>query len=457
MSRPSELAEASTAEAPTPIRGVDWMAPFEPDASHPFDLAAAGHLTDRIALGASLTERRRLVDMGVEAAVPRVLGPLDPGHPDRAARIAAALQSRERVQQHRMLQLLEAKRPLLNRMTLFWHDHFATSDAKVNDPQQMAMQLATFDRHGLGRFDDLLLAVAQDPAMLRWLDNDTNLKGAPNENFARELFELFALGRGGGYTEDDIREAARAFTGWRTRDGRFHLDGRRHDRGEKTVLGKTGNLEGEHVVQLAVQHPDSPGFLARKWLQEFVHPAPPPEEVAALAEVYRKQDRHVGRTLLVLFQSRLFFSARARRSRIKSPIEFVVCTIRRLGARCAPAFAERAAARIGQAWLEPPSVEGWPRHTAWLNSATWRLRNRFAARLSQGYGNLRPKPDALLERLRTPEARVELVANMLLDGQLTDGERERLLAIAKDPVSEGPGGPGFLCHAALSLPQVQRI
>jgi len=360
----------------------DLLAPWQQSGDDPFDLVKAGHLLRRAGFGASLRERRRAVEVGVSATVDALCAQSEADPYTDLLEDVISLGEIERVRAWRFLQMLQSPDRLRARMGLFWHQHFATSNQKVASPALMARQQATFDRLGLGVFDDLLLAASQEPAMLKWLDAESSKKGKPNENFARELMELFTLGRG-NYGERDVQEAARAFTGWQGKDGRFRVLPAWHDGGEKTVLGESGAFTGEEVVRLVARQPSSARFLARKLLLFFVHPEPSDAEVAALAVVYTREGRHVGRTLSALLRSKLFFSARAHRSKILSPIELVVLLVRSLGAKAAPAALARAAAALGQTLLEPPSVEGWAQERAWVTSATWLLRQNFVAELLQ--------------------------------------------------------------------------
>ncbi len=433
----------------------DLLRPWEPTAADPFTLARVGHLLRRAGFGAPLRLRQQLVRDGVEAALAVVAPAGEPSPADALLQEVVALGDIDRVRAWRVWLCLQGAHPLRERLSSFWHGHFATSNRKLLDPRAMALQQATLDRLGLGRFDDLLLALCRDAAMLRWLDNDTNVKARPNENFARELFELFALGRG-NYTEADIQAAARAFTGWHVRDGQFHFAGWLHDRGDKTLFGQTGPFAGEDVVRITVARPESAEFLARKWLAVFVHPEPLPAEVTALAACYRDHDRDIGATLRVLLRSHLFFSPRAFRSLVKSPADFVLGLVRSLGGRAAPADLGRAMGEMGESWLEPPSVEGWPTGRAWLNTATWLRRSNFAADLLAGRrGKLRPLPHELLAGLRRPEERVDAALDLLLDGVVSDDGRQRLLAFARSPAAQGDAGAAALLHATAALPEFQ--
>jgi uncharacterized protein (DUF1800 family) len=433
------------------------LAPYEPTPQDPFDLKKAGHLLRRAGFSASLREREIAVRAGVEATLERLFAGLAGGEADAGLADALALGGLERVRAHRCWRMLGGQTPLRDRLTLFWHGHFATSDRKVRNERMMAGQLATFDRLGGGRFDELLLAVARDPAMVRWLDNDSNHKGRPNENFARELFELFALGRG-NYSEQDIKEAARAFTGWHLAGERFAFVAGRHDAGEKTVLGARGRLGGDDVVALAATHAASARFLATKWLQFFVRPEPAADEVGALAAEYRKNDRDVGRTLRVLLRSRLFFSAASYRALVKSPFDYAVGLVRSCGAGASPQRIGTAAGAMGQALLEPPSVEGWRGGRAWVTSASWIVRSNFAAELFAGRGGYRLAPDAeaILGPVG-PRERGELALEILVDGDVPDAARERILAFAASRACQGPGGAGALLHAVATLPEAHLL
>ncbi len=435
----------------------DPLAPWEPSARDPFDLAKVGHLLRRAGYAAPLRVRYQLVADGLPAALRHVSPPLgDVAPADALLQEAIAFADIERVRAFRVWLALQSAHPLRERMSCFWHGHFATSNQKVLDPRAMALQMATFDRLGLGRFDDLLLAMCHDPALLRWLDNDVSTRQQPNENFARELFELFTLGRG-NYSEQDVRQAARAFTGWHVRDGRFHFVPHLHDDGDKQLFGASGAFSGEQVAAMTVLRPESACFLARRWLRFFVHPEPDDADVAALAAVYEQGGRDVGSTLRRLLQSRLFFSAAAYRSKVKSPAEFVVGTVRLLGARAAPASLAATMATLGETWLEPPSVEGWHGERAWLSPAAWLLRSNFVADLLAGrHGKLRPSPDSLFRGLARPAERAKGAALLLLDGVLDADASQRLAAVALACAGAGDeAAVAAVLHAAACLPEYQ--
>ena len=375
---------------------------------------------------------------------------------DAAFQDVVAMGEIRQVRAYRFWRMLTGRRRLRERMSFFWHTHFATSNQKVKNPPMMAHQMAMFDRMGLGTFDELVLAVSRDPAMVRWLDNDTNVKGRANENYARELFELFALGRG-NYTEKDVKESARAFTGWHLRGEVFRFLRAAHDHGEKEVFGKRGRFGGEDIVAMTVRRAASARFVAKKLLAFFVHPHPTDAEIMALADVYQQKKRRFDQTLDVLLRSRLFFSKRAYRSRIKSPVDLTVSLVRGLGCHAAPAALANAAGRMGQVLLEPPTVEGWHEERAWVSSATWILRSNFASRLFAGGFKLRPGVDGLFKDAKSARARADLGIRLLLDGDVADASRKKIIDFAESPAGRGAGATASLLHAVQCLPEGQLL
>ena len=294
---------------------------------------------------------------------------------------------------------------------MFWHGHFATSIAKVRDLSWMLRQYRIFLNDGLGKFPVLLDAVARDPAMIRWLDNETNRKGQANENYAREVFELFTLGDG-NYTEQDIQEAARAFTGWHIMREQFHFARSLHDRGEKTIFGQTGKFGGEDVQRLALEQDACGRFLAGKLLRFFVMPDPDDAIVVSLGAVMKANGYDIAETMRIVLGSRLFFGPQARRSLVKSPIDFVVGSARALELKQTNAKAAVPLLRLmGQDVLAPPNVKGWPGDRAWINTATWLTRVRAARAIAaQAKRSLGVDGSALavLGRPLPPEERASL-------------------------------------------------
>jgi uncharacterized protein (DUF1800 family) len=271
--------------------------------------------------------------------------------------------------------------PLQEKMTLLWHGHFTSEMLnKGISPPQMLAQNQLFRRYALGNVRDLTQAVARDPAMLRYLDNARSERAHPNENFARELMELFTLGIG-NYTEQDIRESARAFTGWTMRGDEFYENARMHDDGQKTFLGRSGNFDGTDVINIIFQQPAAGRWFARKLLGNFVYSDPEPELVEATAALIRKNDFNLQPVVSTLLRSNVFFSPRAYRALVKSPVEFVVGAHQLYGAQRVSVESLGALRRMGQFLYRPPNVKGWDGGVAWLNSQTLLTRENFASML----------------------------------------------------------------------------
>jgi uncharacterized protein (DUF1800 family) len=280
-------------------------------------------------------------------------------------------------------EMLDTPSPLTERMTLFWHNHFVSSQQKVKSPLLMFRQNLLLRSHSTGRFGDLLHAVSKDPAMIIYLDNVSNRKGQPNENFAREVMELFTLGEG-HYTESDIKEAARAFTGWSLeRDtGEFRFRPFLHDGGSKTVLGRAGRFDGDEVLDILLEQDATARFITAKLWREFVSPRPDPIEVERIAGRFRASRYDLKVALRELLLSPAFWAPENRAVLIKSPVDLVVGTLRTFDVETgelAP-FALLTAG-LGQNLFAPPNVRGWPGQDDWINSTTLLQRKQFLERL----------------------------------------------------------------------------
>jgi uncharacterized protein (DUF1800 family) len=291
------------------------------------------------------------------------------------------------MQQWWLGRMIATAAPLQEKMTLFWHGHFTSSPEKQTTAQELLMQNQLFREYGLGNVRELTQHVSQDPAMLRYLDNNVNVKSHPNENYARELMELFTLGIG-NYTEQDIRESARAFTGWtfqRNPDGTgsFFDNRGQHDDGTKTFLGQSGNFAGNDIVEIIFRQPAASKFFARKLLSFFVYMDPEPQLIDQVAALIAKNNYELRPVMSTLLRSNLFFSDRAYRALVKSPVEFLVGTHQLFGiTEVAPV--ELATLRsMGQVLFYPPNVKGWDGGAAWLSSQTILTRENFANGVAQ--------------------------------------------------------------------------
>jgi uncharacterized protein (DUF1800 family) len=275
--------------------------------------------------------------------------------------------------------MVATDRPLEEKMALFWHGHFATGGDKVRDYRKMLGQVTLFQRYATGNFRALLVAVAQDPAMLVFLDAGQNVKGAPNENFGREVMELFTMGVG-NYTEQDIREAARAFTGWRDDDLTFRVDAAKHDGGEKVFLARNGPFDGEQVLDIILEQKATGYHIAGKLYRFFVREDLSPAFQERLAALLRQHDYEIAPFLRTVFLSRDFYSAPSAGTHIQGPVELIVSTYRRLGLKTLPGVPDfnAASGELGQILLNPPTVAGWAQGRAWITPGTLLARGNFA-------------------------------------------------------------------------------
>lgn len=375
--------------------------------------AQARHLLVRTGFAPSQDEVDALTGQSASAAVSGLIAhaqsrpPLQPTYapPDFVAQAPPIpyrlLKSREEQQAQRQQQLREglemkawwlremmaSPTPLRERMTLFWHNHFATSQQKVNRSQAMWKQQQVLRTHALGSFKSLLHDVAKDPAMLIYLDGANSRKEAPNENFAREVMELFTLGEathGGNYSERDIKEAARAFTGWSVEreDLSFKFRPAFHDDGPKTLLGRTGNFDGDEALDILLDQPAAARFVVSKLWREFVSPTPDEAQVERIARRFKASDYSIATALNELLLTDAFWLDANRGSLVKSPVDLVVGTVRQFNFHTTDAlpFALKSA-QLGQNLLVPPNVKGWPGQNDWINATTLLERKRFTEQL----------------------------------------------------------------------------
>jgi uncharacterized protein (DUF1800 family) len=390
------------------------------------------------------------------------------------ARTAVAAASDRNLQGWWLYRMLAGPHPLVERLTLFWHDHFATSQDKVANLALMHRQNDLFRRFALGRFWDhesggLLLAVSRDPAMLVWLDSNSNRRAAPNENYARELMELFALGIG-NYTETDIKQAARAFTGWFVQKQEFHLSSSEHDTTDKTVLGRNGNWDGTDVVRIVAEQPAAAEFLVGKLYRYLVSendppvsvpasagssdtkkpakagtPTPDSDAITTLAAAFREREYDVRWLVETMLRSELFFSPAAYRQKIASPVDFTLGAVRRLeGSRVSPVALADTCSKMGQTLFHPPNVAGWEEGKAWINSTTLLARSNFAQEIvSSRDGRFagRTNPAALAAKYgRTSDPDVlDFFIELLVGGDLPADARAQLATSLTSPVEPRAG------------------
>ncbi len=433
------------------------------------DRDRGAHLLRRFGLGASEAELDYYLQDGLPGFVDKLLDP--PEDPGSVVDVDLLRNDKGNLPMPQVvnawtLRMLMTRRPLEERMTLFWHNHFATSASKVAQSPLMVQQVDTLRKNALAPFPRLLDAVSKDPAMLFWLDNQENVRGKPNENFAREVMELFTLGIG-HYTERDVQEGARAFTGWAFRRGggkaggagpRFLYRPAQHDDGSKTFLGQTGPFNGDDVLRILCAQPRTAEFLVAKLWDWFVWPDPDPKTIAPFAARYRASGMDTKALLRDIMRSDEFYSDKAVRAIVKSPVDVVIVTMRQLGvgetlrnadaaqvagskAALQPAYtAQLAMKAMGQWLLYPPDVSGWKNGKAWISSATMTERIAWGERLfgqgqAKGRAPLRYPAFGLLVDATTPDAIVHKLASVF-DVRLAPARRA-LLVSAAAKVSEG--------------------
>ncbi len=343
--------------------------------------------------------------------------------------------------------MIASPAPLQEKMTLFWHGHFTSSPEKGTTAQELLMQNQLFREYALGNVRDLTLHVSQDPAMLRYLDNNVNQKAHPNENYARELMELFTLGIG-NYTETDVRESARAFTGWSFRrnpdgTGMFVDNVRQHDDGLKTFLGQTGNFSGTDVVNIIFRQPAAARFFATKLLAFFLYMDPEPQLVDQVAALLRNSNFEIRPVMATLLRSNVFFSDRAYRALVKSPVEFVVGTHQLFEIPTVAPIELATLRQMGQTLFYPPNVKGWDGGAAWLNSQTVLTRENFANGVAKS-PQMMGAADWIAPAMRSMDPRTvaRTLTDTMLQGDVSPASVAQLVAYL--------GGSGQTELAALS-------
>ncbi len=456
------LAAPAEKEPARRTASVDSLKPYKPSASEPWNYERSAHLLRRAGFGGDYSQIEELVKLGPDKAVDRLLN-FDPEALTRFGQQVSDLQAdlgeRDDIKAWWVYRIYYSPAPLQEKMTLFWHNHFATSMRKVRAPELMIQQNELFRKYALGNFQRLVLEVSKDPAMIQWLDNSNNLKDKPNENYARELMELFTIGIG-HYTEQDIKEAARAFTGWQMDFTGFYFNPEQHDFGPKTFMGQTGPFNGGDVIRIIMQQPATSEFIARKLFQFFAYDNSDDATVKELASTLVASRYDIRPVVEKILRSRAFFSEKSMQAQIKSPAEFVVGSGKALDldldARSARLLA-RAAAQMGQNLFEPPSVKGWDGGRAWINTATLLNRQNFVQQLTQ---NRAKQLVELGKKLKVdeqePDRALDLYAQAILQRPLAEKDRAALMPyMEKIGADADPGAWRELTYQILSLSQYQ--
>lgn len=453
-----------------------WEA-YRPSKETPWNLARVGHLYRRATFGPTMGDLKAGLDAGPEKAVEDLLRG-GPGQADFDAVMAPLGDTVGRTNNPVQLvgwwlyRMLYSPHPLQEKVTLCWHNHFATSNAKVQNARFMLGQYELMRKHSLGNFAAMLRDISRDPAMLIWLDTRGSKKGNPNENYARELMELFSLGIG-NYTEKDIREAARAFTGWDIQGTEAVFKAGQHDDGVKNVLGQSGKFQGADIVRICLEQKACASFIVAKLYRFLISETAPatPQLLAPLADDFRKSDYDLAALIRRMLRSNLFFSPHAYRTRVKPPVDFALGIVRGLEGRIGTTALSAVLAELGQNVFNPPSVKGWDGGPAWLNGQTLLFRQNLALALTSTEDNRfgrRTDPAALIRKqgLESEEAIVDFFVTLFFQQDIAAATRESLIdylrQARKQPVpaywtaeDAADHRVRALCHLVLTLPEFQ--
>ena len=423
-----------------------------------------GHLLRRAGFGATPDELTMFRNLGFNGAVDRLINyqqVSDDAMENSLKALNMNLNKPLDQQRWWLLRMSWTQRPLLEKMTLFWHGVLTSSFRKVGGPRaymRMIIQNQFLRNHAFDTFDNILLGITSDPAMLFYLDLTKSRKNAPNENYARELMELFTLGLG-HYTQQDVYEGAAALTGWHVKGLTSQFYQQVHNDLVKTYLGHTGNLDYKDVVNILANHPATPWFISRKLFTFFAYENPSDDDLKPLVDTYVQSGHNMGEVMRTLLLSPQFSAARAYRSRIKSPVEFTVGAYRAMNINGDGTGLPTITTLMGQTLFNPPNVAGWPGDKVsalWLNSGTWMTRLNYVdlllARGTVARAGATPLVDLQgivnTHQLNSPEHFVDHFSSFLVDGEIASDRRTQLLDYFTTKDSSSRGAPITLGNGA---------
>jgi len=414
-----------------------WAA-YEPDADRPWNLALAGHLYRRAAFGASWEQLQQALTDGPQQTIDKLVKPqAEAAQFNRTYdEYEAATGSVDQLRAWWLRRMIQSPHPLQEKTTLFWHGHFATNAEKVKNARLMREHVGLLRSQALGSFRILLEGISQDPAVLLWLGAETNRKASPNENLARTIMETFTLGPD-HCTEDDIRAASRAFTGWFVLRSKLRYIPREHDGGTKQILGQEGNFACEDVLRIILEQPATSRRLVGKLYRWLISETAQPAEalIGPLAKVFAT-DYDVLKLVETMLRSNLFFSAAAYRRRIKSPAEFAIGIVKALEATVSTTELANDLADLGQNLYHPPTVKGWTGGQHWIDSAAIVGRQNLAWAMLRGsdpYGNkLDPWTVAQKHECLTPESARRFLLDLFLQGDVDPGVYDKPTRMVQD-------------------------
>ncbi len=383
---PSASQRTTSVAAGGAVTDVDpgWAwAEYEPDGKRPWTPELAGHLLRRTTFGAAWQQHQQAAQAGPRRTIDLLIRPeADVASFERTMsqdeEAVARGSSIESLRAWWLRRMIKSPHPLQEKMTLFWHSHFGVSHSRVKEVQPMLRHVQTLREHALGSYRSLLEAAARDPAVLVSVGAAKSPKMQPNENFIRQLMQQYSVGPG-HFGDEDVREAARAFTGWSVLRGRLRYLAHEHDEGSKDVLGSTGQWDADDIVRIVLEQPATPRLIARKLYRFLVSEVDQPGDplLEPVAEMLAQQ-YDVGQVVETILRSNLFFSPRAYRRRVKSPVEYSLSLVRALGDNVATLPLGAALAQLGQDLYDPPTVSGWVGGTHWINAATMLARAQLA-------------------------------------------------------------------------------
>ena len=425
--------------------------------------ARVAHLLRRASFGSTPAELDEYAALGFAGALDRLLNYEqvdDSATEQQLASLPLDGSTMEGARFAWLMRMLWTRRPLQEKMTLFWHTHFATASSKVRNPGVMQRQIQLFRALALGNFETLLQQVTRDPAMLQWLDNNQNRAGRPNENYAREVMELFTLGIG-NYTDTDVKEAARAFTGYTAVRGEFVFNASQHDDGDKTFLGVTKNWDADDVLATLVRHPAAARLISTKMFGYFVSESPEAVTIDRLASTFTNSGFSIRELVRDILGGPEFLAPPAFHGQVKQPVDLVIGALKALGVQNVGPDLPQVVRRMGQDLLNPPDVSGWKGGEGWISAATMLERLNFAERLAAAGAPDQPYYVDLSSQLaargvQAPADAVDYYLGLLVDG---DASAEARQALVDQFVSDGGLGAADnargMLQLAMSLPTYQ--
>lgn len=440
--------------------GWAWS-PYQPSASHPWNLRQAAHLYRRAGFSANWQQLQQALADAPQQTVEQLLHPTGEVSEfnqiyDEYESSATDSESTDTLRAWWLRRMLLTPHPLLEKMTLFWHNHFAVSNVQVKSAQMMMQYIRQLRSHALGNFASLLESILHEPAILTGLGAEANRRAQPCEDFARVLLETYCLGPG-NCTEKDIRDTARAFTGWFVYRNRLRYIQHEHDEGEKEILGEKGNFGSKDVIRILLEQPAMHRLLIRKLYRWFISETDEPSNalIDPLAESFA-QDFDLAKLMSTILQSNLFFSPQAYRQKIKSPVEYAVGIVQSMEANVSASELGNDVAALGQNLYNPPTSKGWPGGHRWIDNATMIGRSNLAYNLLNKNGtygeNIDPKAIAKKHGFTTPEMKKNFLLDLFVQRDIQTESGENIFSKLSDNKRQSQS-LRQIAHQIVTLPE----